>query len=70
MVVIVQTIVHRARSRKKQWSQIGVEELSWPAHNPDLNPSKNFWGKLECQLQTRLQCLGEINAGKNVWELQ
>ena len=29
--------VHKARSIQKCFVEIGVEELDWPAHSPDLN---------------------------------
>lgn len=33
--------VHKARSKKKWFSQFGVEELDWPAQSLDLNPTRH-----------------------------
>jgi hypothetical protein len=34
--------VHKARSIQKWFVEIGVEELDWPAQNPDLNSIEHF----------------------------
>lgn len=46
--------MHKASTIKKCFSQFGVKELDWS----DVNPIKNLWDELECQL---LQCLGGLN---------
>ena len=42
--------VHKARINQKWFVENGVEVLDWPAQNPDLNPIKHLWDKLECRL--------------------
>ena len=32
---------HKVRSIKKLFVKIGVKELDWPAHSPDLNPTQS-----------------------------
>ena len=42
--------MHKAMSIQKWFVKIGVEELDWPAQNPDLNLNKHLWDDLECRL--------------------
>ena len=42
--------MHKVRSIKKWFVEIGVEELDWPAQSPDLNPIQHLWDELERQL--------------------
>ena len=39
--------MHKARSIQKWFVEIGVEELNWPAHSPDLNQIKHLSNELE-----------------------
>ena len=45
--------MQKARSIKKWFVEIGVEELYWPAQSPDLNPIKHLWDVLEHRLRAR-----------------
>jgi hypothetical protein len=45
--------VHKAKSIHKWFVEIGVEELDWHAHSPDLNPIKHLWVQLERRLRAR-----------------
>ena len=45
--------MHKARSIKKWFVKISVEELDWPAQRPDLNPIEQLWDELERQLRAR-----------------
>jgi hypothetical protein len=45
--------VHKARSIKKWFVEIGVEELDWHAQSPDLTPIEHFWDELECRRRAR-----------------
>jgi hypothetical protein len=42
--------MHKERSIKKWFVEIGVEELDWPAQSPDLNPLKHLCDELEHRL--------------------
>ena len=63
--------VHKARSIKMWFDDFGVEELDWPAQNPDLNPIEHLWDELERRLQTRpsrpTSVPDLINAVQNEW---
>ena len=37
-------------------SEIGVDELEWPAQSPDLNPIQHLWDELEQRLRARPSC--------------
>ena len=43
--------LHKARSIRKWFVEIGVEELEWPAQSADLNPIKHLWDELEHRLR-------------------
>ena len=45
--------MHKARSIKKWFVEIGVEERDGPAQSPDLNPIDRLWDELERQLRAR-----------------
>ena len=45
--------VHKARSLKKWFAEISVEELDWPAQSPDLIPIEHRWDELERRLRAR-----------------
>ena len=45
--------VHKTRSMQTLFVKIGVEELDWPAHSPDLNPVEHLWDELERGLRAR-----------------
>uniref|UniRef100_UPI00358E9025 uncharacterized protein n=1 Tax=Myxine glutinosa TaxID=7769 RepID=UPI00358E9025 len=45
--------MHKVRSIQKWFVEIDVEELDWPARNPDFNPIKHLWDELERQLRAR-----------------
>ena len=45
--------VHNARSLQKCFVEIGVEELDWPAQNPNLNSIEHLWYELERRLRAR-----------------
>ena len=45
--------VHKARSIQEWFVESGVEELDWPAQNPDLNPIEHLWNELQCRLRAR-----------------
>ena len=49
-------LMHKARSIRKWFVEIGVEELDWPAQSPDLNPIKHLWDDLEYRLRARSKC--------------
>jgi hypothetical protein len=49
--------MHKARSIQKLFVEIGVEELGWPAQNPDLNPIGMNWNaKCEPSVIAQHQC--------------
>ena len=45
--------MHKARSIQKWFDKIGLEELDWPTHIPDLNPIKHLLDELERRLRAR-----------------
>ena len=53
------------------FDEVGVEELDWPAQNPDLNPIEHLWDELERKLRARSSCPTSvpdlINALQNEW---
>jgi hypothetical protein len=48
--------MHKARSIRKWFVKIGVEELDWPAQSPDLNPIEHLWDELESRLRAKPNC--------------
>lgn len=42
--------VHKAKSIKTWFEELGVEELEWPAKSPAINPTGPIWAMLETQL--------------------
>ena len=48
--------MHNARSIQKIFDEIGMEELDWPAQNPDLNPIEHLWEDFEHRLRARPNC--------------
>ena len=63
--------VHKARTIKTWFDEFGVEELDWPAQNPDLNPIEHLWDELERRLRARpsrpTSVPDLINALQNEW---
>ena len=45
--------MHKARFIQLWFVEIGVEELDWPAQNPDINPIERLWDELERRLRAR-----------------
>ena len=43
--------MHKARSIQKWLVETGVEQLDWPAQNPDLNSIEHLWDELEHRLR-------------------
>ena len=45
--------LHKGRSIKKWFVEIGVKELDWPAQNSHLNPIEHLWNEFERRLRDR-----------------
>lgn len=39
--------VHKWRSIQTCFAKVGLEELKWPAQNPNLNLTEPLWDELE-----------------------